>query len=44
MDSLYDLADELRDIIIRYAAACEERGLDPITQIISLTKEELEDA
>ena len=41
MESIYEVEDELRELITRYAAACEERELDPIEQLTNLAEEEL---
>lgn len=43
MESLFELEDELRDTIIRYADACKMHELDPITEINNLIEEALKD-
>lgn len=44
MESLYDIEDELREVITRYAGMCIERELDPIEQINNLAEETLKDS
>jgi hypothetical protein len=41
MESVYEVEDEFREIIIRYADTCKDRGLDPVEQINNLVAEEL---
>lgn len=41
MESVYEIEDELREIITRYAIACEARELDPTEEIQKLVAEEL---
>ncbi len=42
MESFYEIEDELRAIIIKYADACKEWGFDPTEKINNLIEQEQE--